>query len=76
MTTDVPSFIAVKDAIDAAGIETVSGEITMVPDTTVACDADLAAKVLKLIDIIEECDDVQKVHSNADISEEVMASLE
>ena len=48
----------------------------MVPDTTVACDADLAAKVLKLIDIIEECDDVQKVHSNADISEEVMASLE
>ncbi len=76
VTTDVASFITVKDAIDAAGIETISGEITMVPDTTVACDCDLAAKILKLIDIIEECDDVQKVYSNADISEEVMASLE
>ena len=76
VTTDVHSFIAVKDAIDAAGIETISGEITMVPDNTVACDSELAGKILKLIDVIEECDDVQKVHSNADISEDVMASLE
>jgi YebC/PmpR family DNA-binding regulatory protein len=74
--TDVPSFIAVKDAIDAAAIETVSAEITMIPDTTITCDSVLASKILKLIDLIEECDDVQKVHSNADIPEEVMASLE
>jgi YebC/PmpR family DNA-binding regulatory protein len=74
--TDVSSFIAVKDAIDAAGIETVSGEITMIPDTMVMCDEVLASKVLKLIDVIEDCDDVQKVYSNAEISEEVMASLE
>ncbi|MDP6157983.1 MAG: YebC/PmpR family DNA-binding transcriptional regulator [Phycisphaerales bacterium] len=74
--TDVPSFIAVKDAIDAAAIETVSAEITMIPDTSITCDSVLASKVLKLIDLIEECDDVQKVHSNADIPEEVMASLE
>ena len=76
VTTDVPSFIAVKDAIDAAAIETVSAEITMIPDTTITCDSVLASKILKLIDLIEECDDVQKVHSNADIPEEVMASLE
>ncbi|MCH2140642.1 MAG: YebC/PmpR family DNA-binding transcriptional regulator [Phycisphaerales bacterium] len=76
VTTEVSTFIAVKDAIDAAGIESVSAEITMIPDTTVVCDADLASKILKLIEIIEECDDVQKVHSNADISEEIMASLE
>ena len=74
--TDVSSFIAVKDAIDAAGIETISAELTMIPDTMVECDEVLAAKILKLIDVIEDCDDVQKVYSNAEISDEVMASLE
>ena len=74
--TDVSSFIAVKDAIDIAGIETISAELTMLPDTMVSCDEVLAAKILKLIDVIEDCDDVQKVYSNADISDEVMASLE
>ena len=74
--TDVSSFIAVKDAIDSAGIETISAELTMLPDTMVSCDEVLAAKILKLIDVIEDCDDVQKVYSNADISDEVMASLE
>ena len=74
--TDVSSFIAVKDAIDAAGIETISAELTMLPDTMVDCDEVLAAKILKLIDVIEDCDDVQKVYSNADISDEVMATLE
>jgi transcriptional/translational regulatory protein YebC/TACO1 len=48
----------------------------MLPDTMVSCDEVLAAKILKLIDVIEDCDDVQKVYSNADISDEVMASLE
>jgi len=75
VATDVASFIAVKDTIDAAGIETISAEITMVPDTMVSCDADLAQKVMRLIDVLEECDDVQKVHSNAAISNDVMASL-
>ena len=74
--TDVSSFIAVKDAIDAADIETISAELTMLPDTMVDCDEVLAAKILKLIDVIEDCDDVQKVYSNAEISDEVMASLE
>ncbi len=76
VTTEPGAFIAVKDAVDAAGIETMSAELTMVPDTTVSCDATLAGKVLKLIDAIEEQDDVQKVHTNADIPEEVLASLD
>ncbi|MCH2135025.1 MAG: YebC/PmpR family DNA-binding transcriptional regulator [Phycisphaerales bacterium] len=73
--TEPGSFIPVKDAIDAAGIETASAEITMIPDTTVACDSDLAGKVLKLVDAIEEQDDVQKVYTNANISEEILESL-
>ena len=75
VTTEPGAFIGVKDAIDAAGIDTISAEITLIPDTTVACDSDLAGKVLKLVDAIEEQDDVQKVHTNADISEEVLESL-
>ena len=45
----------------------------MIPANTVACDVKVGAKVLRLIDAIEEHDDVQKVYSNADIPEEVMS---
>ena len=76
ITTEPATFLTVKDAIDAAEIETASAELTMVADTMVACDAALAGKVLKLLDAIEEHDDVQKVHTNADISEEILASLD
>jgi YebC/PmpR family DNA-binding regulatory protein len=75
VTTEPGIFIAVKEALDAAEIETVSAEITMIPDTMVSCDAALASKVLKLVDAIEEHDDVQKVYTNADIPEEVLDSL-
>ena len=47
----------------------------MIPSTTVACDASTAGKVLRLIEAIEEHDDVQKVYTNADIPDEVIASL-
>ena len=45
----------------------------MIPANTIDCDARIGAKVLRLLDAIEEHDDVQKVYSNADIPEEVMA---
>ena len=76
ITTEPATFLTVKDAIDAAGIQTASAELTMVADTMVACDAALAGKVLKLLDAIEEHDDVQKVHTNANISEEILESLD
>ena len=75
VTTDVADFMTVRQAIEQAGIEPDSAEITMVPANTVACDAVLAAKVLRLLDELEEHDDVQKVYSNADIPDEVMADL-
>ena len=73
VTCEVADFIGVKEAIVAAGIEPDSAELTMIPANTVACDAKVGQKVLRLIDAIEEHDDVQKVYSNADIPEEVMA---
>ena len=71
--TGSPSdFISLKEAIEAAGIEVTSAEVTMLPDTTVSCDVDGGQKVLRMLDAIEESDDVQKVYTNADIPEEAM----
>lgn len=73
VTCEPADFITVKEAIVAAGIEPDSAQLTMIPANTVACDAKVGRKVLRLIDAIEEHDDVQKVYSNADIPDEVMA---
>lgn len=66
---------AVKAAVEAAGLEPDSAEVTMLPNTMVPCDAASAAKVMRLIDGLEDYDDVQKVYHNADIPDEVMAQL-
>ena len=68
-------FLPVRQAIEAAGIKPDSAQITMIPTTTVACDASTAAKVMRLVDEFEDHDDVQKVYTNADIPDEVMANL-
>jgi YebC/PmpR family DNA-binding regulatory protein len=66
---------ALTKAITAAGIEPDSAQITMLPNTTIACDNNTAEKVMRLIDAIEDHDDVQKVYHNAEIPDEVMARL-
>lgn len=68
-------FITVKEAIEQAGIEPDSSEVAMLPLNTVECDAETAAKLMKLVDALEEHDDVQKVFNNADISADIMAQL-
>jgi YebC/PmpR family DNA-binding regulatory protein len=68
-------FIAVREAIEAAGITPESAGITMIPATTVVCDEKMAERILRLVDSLEDHDDVQKVHTNADIPDEVMAKL-
>ncbi len=74
--TTPEDFGAVKDALDAAGLEAVNAEVTMLPSTKAELDANTAAKFLRLIDNLEDHDDVQEVYHNADISDEVMAGLE
>ncbi|MCK8047118.1 YebC/PmpR family DNA-binding transcriptional regulator [Shewanella sp. 1CM18E] len=74
--TSPEDFGVVKDALDAAGLESVNAEVTMVPSTKAELDADTAPKFLRLIDNLEDHDDVQEVYHNADISDEVMESLE
>lgn len=69
-------FGAVKDALDAAGLKAESAEVSMIPSTRAEMDADTAPKLLRLIDMLEDCDDVQEVYHNGEISDEVAATLE
>ncbi|HEX7239771.1 MAG TPA: YebC/PmpR family DNA-binding transcriptional regulator [Longimicrobiaceae bacterium] len=73
--TEVSDFHAVQDAFRAAGIEWEEAELAMVPKTSVKVDGAEAEKLLKLIDLLEEMDDVQKVYSNADVDEDTLASI-
>ena len=70
MTTPV-AFQKVKDAITAANVPVEAAEITHMPNSTVAVSAEAGTKLLKLIDALEDHDDVQSVSHNAEIPESV-----
>lgn len=76
VTTDVPSYIAVKNALVAAKLEPSSAELTFVPSTTVQLTGDDARKMLKLMDGLDDNDDVQKAHANFEIPDAELASIE
>lgn len=71
--TEPEDFITVKDALVAADLEPADAEVTMRPATTVSLEGEAAAGMLKLLDALEDLDDVQQVYSNADISEDAYA---
>lgn len=73
--TQWEEFGQVKDALDAAGLEAVNAEVTMIPTTSAELDEDTAPKFMKLIDMLEDADDVQEVYHNADISDELAQLL-
>ncbi|MAW28950.1 MAG: YebC/PmpR family DNA-binding transcriptional regulator [Gammaproteobacteria bacterium] len=73
VTTAPDNFITVMDAIIAAGFEPEAAEVAMVPQTYSALDLDTAEKVLRLLDALEDLDDVQNVYTNADFPPEAMA---
>ena len=67
---------AVRDAIAAAGFEIESADLTMLPKTTIAVeDENEAKKILRLIDQLEDDDDVQEVYANFDIPERVLEAV-
>lgn len=73
--TTPEDFMNVKDAIVAVGLEPAMAEITMQPSTTVDLELDDAQKIMRLVDVLEDLDDVQNVYNNADFSDEVMEQL-
>lgn len=73
--TEPNSFVDVKEALDAAGHAAENAEVTMRADNNSALDVKGAESMLKLLDMLEDLDDVQKVYSNADIPDDVLEQL-
>ncbi|KUH97880.1 transcriptional regulator [Mycolicibacterium acapulense] len=69
-------LVAVRTALQDAGIDYESAEAGFVPSVTVPLDADGARKIMKLVDALEDLDDVQDVYTNIDIPDEVSAELD
>lgn len=73
--TEPNEFGSVKDALDAAGFGASHAEVTLLPSTKALLDVESAPKLLRLIDALEDLDDVQEVYHNGDISQDVADSL-
>lgn len=69
------AFVEVKEAMKTKGLEPSAAEVTMRPSTNVELELEDAQSVLKLVDMLEDLDDVQNVYYNADFSDEVLAQL-
>lgn len=70
ITTEMGEFSTVREALEGQGFEFLSAELTMIPDNYTSIDMDTSAKMMKLIDLLEDDDDVQNVYHNAEFPEE------
>ncbi len=73
--TQPEDFAAVRQALEASGLKIADAAYTMEPTDTVALDSKDAAVMLRLMERLEEDDDVQNVHANFDISDEILAEI-
>jgi YebC/PmpR family DNA-binding regulatory protein len=73
--TSAEAFAAVKNALNEAGLEPQSAELTQIASTQVDLDQVGAEKLMRLIDVLEELDDVQAVYSNAKIADDVLKAM-
>jgi len=76
VVSEAGDVVAVRTALQSAGIDYDSAEATFVPSMSVPVDADVARKVFRLVEALEDSDDVQNVYTNVDVSDEVLASLD
>jgi YebC/PmpR family DNA-binding regulatory protein len=76
VVSEPTDLVAVRTALQDAGMEYDSAESSLVPTMTVPVDEEAARKVFKLIDVLEDCDDVQNIYANFDVSDEVMAAID
>lgn len=73
--TAFEDFGAVKDHLEAAGFAPEAADVSMIPATTTELDLETAEKVIRLVDMLEDLDDVQNVYSNADIPDAVLEQM-
>lgn len=76
VTCEPDAFSDVQEALQEAGIACLSASVTLIPQNTVALEADTARKVLALVEALDDHDDVQNVSANFDVSDDIMAQLE
>jgi len=76
ITTAPGDFAAVQSALEAAKIPVASAEMTMMPETSVSLVGKEAGQVLRLVDVLEDNDDVQKVYANFDIADSEIEAAE
>lgn len=74
--TTPEAFMTVKDKLNEAGLKPAQAEVTMNAETSVdVTDKDMAEKIVRMTDVLEDLDDVQEVYSNADIAEDIMEEI-
>lgn len=69
--TEPADFEAVREAIEGADIRISMAEVTMIPQNTSEVEGKEASQIMRLVDMLEDNDDVQKVHTNADLPEDI-----
>ena len=75
VVSEAGDLVAVRSALQDAGIDYDSADASFLPSMSVELDEDSAPKVFKLIDALEDCDDVQNVYANFDVSDDVMEKV-
>jgi YebC/PmpR family DNA-binding regulatory protein len=73
--TEPDAFVDIKASMVAAGLEPENAEVTMRADNTITLELEDAEKMIRMLDRLEDLDDVQNVYSNADISEDILEQL-
>jgi transcriptional/translational regulatory protein YebC/TACO1 len=76
IVSEATDLVAVRKSLQDAGYDYESAEASFLPSMTVPLDTEGARKVFRLIDALEDCDDVQNVYSNFDVSDDIMAALD
>ena len=76
VVTAPSDFETIRQAFEDAGMTPSEAELTMVPQNTIDVDAETGRKLMKLVDALEDNDDVQNVHANFELPEEVLAELQ
>jgi YebC/PmpR family DNA-binding regulatory protein len=76
VVSDPSDLVAVRSALQSAGIDYESADMSFVPSTQIELDVDAAKRVFKLIDALEDSDDVQNVYANYDVSDDVLESVD
>ncbi len=75
VVSEATDLVTVRTALQQAGIDYDSADPTLLPSVSVPLDAETAPKVFRLIETLEDSDDVQNVYANFDVSDEVMAQV-